>query len=104
MLRGVVAQVLCKKAGGGRAAALEVLIVNHAVSSLIRDSKTFQIPSMMQTQKSIGMLTLNDSLLAHVQQGTVTADEAYNKSIDRVGFKNMLDRAHIRLSKAEKDD
>ena len=46
-LKGVIAQNLCRKIGGGRAAALEVLLVNSAISNLIRESKTFQIPSMM---------------------------------------------------------
>src|SRR5207247_1524319 len=61
-LRGVIAQTLCKKIGGGRAAALEVLIVTPAMSNLIREAKTFQIPSMMQVGKAVGMVSLNDAL------------------------------------------
>ena len=53
-LRGVIAQTLCKKIGGGRIAALEVLIVTSAVSNLIREGKTFQIPSIMQVGKASG--------------------------------------------------
>ena len=49
-LKGVVAQTLCKKVGGGRVAAFEILIVNSAIANLIREAKTFQIPSLMQTQ------------------------------------------------------
>lgn len=94
-LRGVVAQVLCKKAGGGRAAALEVLIVNHAVSSLIRDAKTFQIPSVMQTSKRLGMRTMNDSLLELVSNKTVTAEDAYVKAVDKAGLANMFRNANI---------
>ncbi|CAN0593564.1 unnamed protein product, partial [Laminaria digitata] len=56
-LKGVVAQTLCKKIGGGRVACLEILVVNNAVSNLIREGKTFQIPSIMQTNKGIGMQT-----------------------------------------------
>ena len=51
-LKGVIAQTLCRKIGGGRVAALEVLIATQAVSNLIREGKTFQIPSMMQVGKS----------------------------------------------------
>lgn len=94
-LRGVVAQVLCKKASGGRAAALEVLIVNHAVSSLIRDAKTFQIPSVMQTSKRLGMRTMNDSLLELVSTKQVTAEDAYVKAVDKAGLANMFRNANI---------
>src|SRR5205814_7271644 len=61
-LRGVIAQTLCKKVGGGRVAALEVLLVNSAISNLIREGKTFQINSMMQVGRAQGMVTLNDAL------------------------------------------
>src|SRR6202011_6117737 len=57
-LKAVVAQTLCKKVGGGRAAAMEILIINSAISNLIREGKTFQIPSIMQTQRGAGMVTL----------------------------------------------
>jgi len=61
-LRGVIAQNLCRKIGGGRVAALEVLIATHAVSNLIREGKTFQIPSIIQVGKAVGMVSLNDAL------------------------------------------
>jgi twitching motility protein PilT len=97
-LRGVVAQTLCKKQGGGRVAALEILICNTAIANLIREGKTFQIPSMMQTQKSLGMQTLNDALFALVRDGKVSADDAFSKSIDRAGFKLMLDKSPHKLT------
>jgi twitching motility protein PilT len=81
-LRGVVAQTLCKKAGGGRVAALEVLLVTSAVSNLIREGKTFQIPSIMQTNRGLGMVTINDALIELVQQGVVSPQEAFSKAID----------------------
>ena len=96
-LRGVVAQTLCKKIGGGRVAALEILVCNTAIANLIREGKTFQIPSMMQTQKQIGMQTLNDSLLQLVKEGVVAPEEAFQKSVDRTSFKMMLERAQIKL-------
>jgi twitching motility protein PilT len=89
-LRGVVAQVLCKKIGGGRVAAMEILLVNNAVSSLIRDGKTFQIASIMQTSKGIGMVTMNDSLLQLVLGKQVTAMDAYIKAVDKSGLQMMF--------------
>ena len=62
-LKGVISQNLLKKIGGGRVAAMEVLIVTAAISNLIREGKTFQIPSLMQTGKKQGMILLNDALL-----------------------------------------
>ena len=84
-LRGVIAQTLCRKIGGGRVAALEVLIANGAVSNLIREGKTFQIPSLMQVNKAIGMVSLNDALFELVTKKLVAPDEAYSKSVDKAG-------------------
>ncbi len=89
-LRAVVAQTLCKKKGGGRVAALEVLIANHAVSNLIREGKTFQIGSIMQTGRKLGMVTLNDALLKLVTDGEVEPDEACAKAVDRAEFRRLL--------------
>jgi twitching motility protein PilT len=89
-LKGVVAQVLCKKKGGGRVAALEILIGTSALASLIREGKTFQIPSIMQTSKKQGMITMNDSLFALVKQGTVEAKEAWMKSGDKTGLVGLF--------------
>jgi twitching motility protein PilT len=94
-LKGVIAQNLCKKIGGGRAAALEVLIVTSAVSNLIREAKTFQIPSIMQVGKSIGMVALNDALMDLVTRKLVEPEEAYAKSVDKTGFEASLKRAGI---------
>ena len=94
-LKGVIAQTLCKKIGGGRVAALEVLIVTSAVSNLIREAKTFQIPSMMQVGKAVGMVTLNDALMELVTKKLVEPQEAYLKSVDKHGFEGLLKRAGI---------
>ncbi len=94
-LRAVVAQTLCKKIGGGRVAALEVLIVTSAVSNLIREGKTFQIPSMMQVGKSVGMVSLNDALMNLVSKKLVEPQEAYSKAVDKSGFEGLLKRAGI---------
>jgi len=94
-LRGVIAQTLCKKVGGGRVAALEVLIVTSAVSNLIREGKTFQIPSMMQVSKAAGMVSLNDALMDLVTKKLVAPEEAYSKSVDKANFEALLKRAGI---------
>jgi twitching motility protein PilT len=94
-LRGVIAQTLCKKIGGGRVAALEVLMVTPAVSNLIREGKTFQLPSMMQVGKKDGMVPLNDALLELVTRKVVAPDEAYGKAVDKNGFEALLKRAGI---------
>ena len=94
-LRGVISQTLCRKIGGGRVAALEVLIVTSAVSNLIREGKTFQIPSIMQVGKALGMVSLNDALMDMVTKKLVTAEEAYVKSVDKTSFEGQLKRANI---------
>jgi len=96
-LKGVIAQTLCKKIGGGRAAALEVLIATSGVSNLIREGKTFQLPSLMQTGKGHGMVTLNDALLDLVKRGLVEPMEAYRKAVAKAEFKPMLERAGYNL-------
>jgi twitching motility protein PilT len=94
-LKGVIAQTLCRKVGGGRIAALETLIVNTAISNLIREGKTFQIPSMMQVGKSLGMQTLNDALSDLVKNKLVSPEEAYTKAVDKAGFESMLKRLAV---------
>ena len=92
-LRGVVSQTLLKKKGGGRVAALEILLTNNAVSNLVRDGKTFQLQSIMQTSKAQGMLLLNDALIDLVKRNVVEPREAYMKAVDKPGllaaFKTM---------------
>jgi len=100
-LRGVVSQTLCKRRGGGRVAALEILIVTPPVANLIREGKTFQIPSTMQTGKSFGMQMLNDALLELVKSKQVEPDEAYAKAVAKTEFRGQLDRAGFTLDGAE---
>ncbi|HEU5153325.1 MAG TPA: type IV pilus twitching motility protein PilT [Gemmatimonadales bacterium] len=89
-LKGVIAQVLCPKIGGGRVAAKEVLLSIPAIANLIREGKTFQIPSIMQTNKKVGMVTLNDALLELVEQKVVEPKDAYTKSADKTAFASAL--------------
>jgi twitching motility protein PilT len=89
-LKGVVSQTLCKKIGGGRVAALEVLLVNPAVSNLIREGKTFQIPSIMQTSKNVGMRLMNEALTDLVATKQVLAEEAMSKAVDKTSLATSL--------------
>jgi twitching motility protein PilT len=89
-LRGVIAQTLCKKVGGGRVAAREVLLSIPAVSNLIREGKTFQIPSVMQTNRRAGMVTLNDALMELVEAKAVEPKEAYMKAVEKQGLASAL--------------
>ncbi|MEM7413127.1 MAG: PilT/PilU family type 4a pilus ATPase [Myxococcota bacterium] len=76
-LRAVISQRLLPKAdGSGRVPALETLVVNRAVSNLIRENKTFQIHSILQTGGSQGMALLDNAIRELVQSGDVTAEEA----------------------------
>jgi twitching motility protein PilT len=94
-LKGVIAQNLCRKIGGGRVAALEVLLINSAIANLIRESKTFQIPSMMQVGRAQGMVALNEALMDLVTKKIVEPEEAYLKSVDKAAFEGLLKRANL---------
>ncbi len=90
-LRAVIAQVLFKRVDiKGRCAALEILIATSAVRNLIREAKTFQIPSMMQTGKKYGMQLLDDAIMDFVSKGWISPDEAYNKANDKAKFRPLL--------------
>lgn len=89
-LKGVIAQILLKRKGGGRVAAYEILLGTPAVSNLIREGKTFQIPSIMQTHKRLGMRLLNDHLAELVRSGVVELEEALAKSQDKEGLRSLL--------------
>ena len=102
-LKGVVSQTLCKKIGGGRVAAREILLSIPAITNLIREGKTFQIPSIMQTSKRLGMVTLNDALIAYVDSGEVEPKEAYMKAVEKTGFVQMLKQRNLDVSFAESD-
>ncbi len=102
-LKGVISQTLCKKIGGGRVAAREILLSIPAVANLIREAKTFQIHSIMQTSRRIGMVTLNDALIEHVDGGRVEPKEAYMKAVDKINFMSMLKQRGLDVSFAETD-
>ena len=90
-LRAVIAQVLFKRVDKpGRCAALEILIANPAVRNLIREGKTHQINSMIQTGKKYGMQLLDDAVMELLNKGWISPDEAYVKSNDESKFRPFL--------------
>ncbi len=91
-LKGVIAQTLCRRIEGGRVAAFEILLGIPAVANLIREGKTHQIASVMQTSRKIGMRTLNDSLAELVNRGIIDRNEALLRAVDKDGLRAMLDR------------
>ena len=90
-LRGVVAQQLLRKADGkGRVAALEVMVGTPAVGNMIREGKTHQIPSMMQTGKKDGMIMMDQAILDFLMKKVVTPEEAYAKAHNKQEFVQYL--------------
>lgn len=90
-LKGVLAQNLFKRIDKkGRCCALEILVVNAATSNLIRESKTFQLPSVIQTGKKFGMQSLDDAILDLLKKGWISAEEAYEKAIEKTKFVQFL--------------
>ncbi|MBI3402822.1 MAG: Flp pilus assembly complex ATPase component TadA [Acidobacteria bacterium] len=101
-LRGVVVQVLLRKTGGGRVAAREVLLNTPAVSSVIAEGKTSQLPMAIEGGRRYGMMPLNDGLAGLVQTGVVDAREAYRQTTDRGGLLAALKRQGVDTSFVEK--
>ena len=89
-LKGVMAQTLLKKVGGGRIAAIEILVGNPAISNLIREDKTFQINSVLQTSKSEGMQTLDMALLELYEKKLITAETCIDYAADKKVMKATL--------------
>ncbi len=102
-LKGVISQMLCRKIGGGRVPALEVMFGTAAISNLIREAKIFQIPSIMQTSKKYGMVLMNESLLDLVKRKVVEPQEAYAKAVDKIGLAGMYRANSIDTSWLPKD-
>ncbi len=89
--------MLCKKKGGGRVAAHEILIGTPAVANLIREGKTFQITSVMQTGRKIGMQTMNEHLVTLVKQGLVEPEEAYIQANDKSAIRDAFQSSGIQV-------
>lgn len=90
-LKAVVSQTLFKRIDKkGRCAALEILICTAAIRNLIREGKTFQIPSAMQTGKKYGMQTLDDAIMENLEKGWIAAEDAYTNAIEKSKFVKYL--------------
>jgi len=90
-LKGVVAQNLFKRIDKkGRIAVLEILVVTPATSNLIREGKTFQIPSVIQTGKKYGMQSLDDATLEAMQAKKISPEDTYDKAIVKERFVQFL--------------
>jgi twitching motility protein PilT len=91
-IRGVVAQQLMPKVGGGRVAAMEILFASPAIGNMIREGKTSQVTSAIQTGVNQGMIDMDTSIRRLFEAGTVTARAAYDKAIDKEQFKDLIDK------------
>ncbi len=90
VLRGVVAQQLLKKKGGGRVPSFEILLGSTALSNSIREGKTALINNMIATGKARGMISMDQSLTELVKAGVVEPDEALERAIDKESFKTII--------------
>jgi twitching motility protein PilT len=92
-LQGVVCQTLVKHASGkGRVVATEVLIATPAIANLIREGKTYQIPSSMQAGRQVGMHTMDQHLAKLVNSGEISHEAALEKVHDPESFKQLVHR------------
>jgi len=90
-IRAVISQTLLKRIDRpGRVAALEIMIATPAVRNLVREAKTYQLPSMIQTGKKYGMQLLDDAIMDLLNRGIVSADDAYLKANDKARFRPFL--------------
>jgi twitching motility protein PilT len=92
-LAAIVAQQLLKTADGkGRVAAHEILLGSSALSAMIREGKTFQVPTLMQAGGAVGMTTMDATLERLVGRGVVTPDDALEKATDKESFQKLVTR------------
>jgi twitching motility protein PilT len=91
-IRGVVAQQLMPKVGGGRVAALEILFASPAIGNMIREGKTAQVTSAIQTGVREGMVDMDTSIRRLFEAGKVSARAAYDKAIDKEQFKDLVEK------------
>ena len=89
-VKGIVAQQLVRKVGGGRVAALEIMFATPGLSNMIREGRTSQITSMIQMGRAQGMCSMNESLLRLLDEGLIDADAAYVKAVDKSAMRDKL--------------
>ncbi len=92
-LRAIIAQVLFKRIDKiGRVPALEILIATPAARNLVREAKSHQLPSVMQTGKRYGMQMLDDAIMDLFKKGQIGADDAYTKANEKSKFRPLLSK------------
>ena len=90
-LKGVLCQQLLKRIDKpGRLAALEILFCKTSIANLIREAKTFQIPSMIQTGKGEGMQLLDQAIMDFLMKKQISPEEAYLKANDKNAFERFI--------------
>jgi len=99
VLKAVVAQVLLKKKGGGRAPAFEVLRGSSALSNSIREGKTGMITTLIQTGRNAGMIGMDQYLADLVVAATVEPEEALEKALDKDQFKGLVEKRKVATSR-----
>jgi Tfp pilus assembly protein, pilus retraction ATPase PilT len=92
-IEAVFAQQLIPMIGGGRVAAVEVMLANAAIRNLIREGKTHQIYSIMETHSGQGMITMDRALADLHRNGYITYEEAVNRAMDKENFQQLLKAA-----------
>ena len=90
VLLGVVSQRLVPKIGGGRAAAVEIMIKNHAIGNLIRENRSYQIDSVIETSLKDGMVSLDRALSQMVKNGIISLDDAFSYTSNREYLKTII--------------
>ncbi len=94
-LQGIIAQQLIPTIDGmSRVCALEILINTSAVSNLIRENKTFQILSILQTSKQLGMQTMDQALMDLVKSRKIQPDDAYRRCVDKKAFEQYKPKGY----------
>lgn len=83
-------QLVPKKDGGGRVGAFEIMLVNGAIRNLIREAKTFQIPTVLQTNRKIGMQTMDDALYELYESGKIDRERALGFAQDPIALRKKL--------------
>jgi twitching motility protein PilT len=89
-LAGVVAQLLCKKIPKGRCAVHEILLSHEALPNTIRSGQIASIKGIIESGGADGMITMDNSLMARVKDGTIEAKEAYMKAANKATFAPLL--------------
>ena len=84
------ARILKSADGKGRLAAMEIMVGTPAIANLIREGKTFQIPSIIQTGRKQGMVALDDAIMEKLNKKWISAEEAFDKCVDKTKFLPFL--------------